>query len=138
VQDCGTPEPAVGKLGSVSFKQVEPGPDTQDIELLAVLQALADPIRLEIVQAMGANPGGVYCRTFARHLSKATRSYHLRLLRDAGLTNTYRDGAFKIITLRRTDLDARFPGLVDGILAEAPAIAPTAVPTGAPPLVIAA
>jgi DNA-binding transcriptional ArsR family regulator len=77
----------------------------------------------------------VYCRTFAHHLAKGTRSYHLKVLRDAGMTDTRRDGTFKIIKLRREELDARFPGLIDGIMADAPPSEPIVVPEGAPALV---
>jgi hypothetical protein len=43
----------------------------------------------------------------------STGSYHLRLLREAGVTRTQAVGTQRFISLRRDDLDARFPGLVD-------------------------
>jgi DNA-binding transcriptional ArsR family regulator len=52
-------------------------------------------------------------------LAKSTRSHHLRVLREAGVISTRYDGQRKFITLRRGDLDARFPGLVDAVIAAA-------------------
>jgi predicted transcriptional regulator len=46
-------------------------------------------------------------------LPVSTCSYHLRLMREAGITRTRAAGTQRLISLRRDDLDARFPGLVD-------------------------
>ncbi len=45
----------------------------------------------------------------------STCSYHLRLLREAGLTRTRAEGTQRFISLRRDDLEERFPGLL-GVL----------------------
>jgi DNA-binding transcriptional ArsR family regulator len=49
-------------------------------------------------------------------VSKSTMSHHARILREAGITHSRVQGARRIMTLRRDDLDARFPGLLDAIL----------------------
>ena len=49
-------------------------------------------------------------------LPSSTGSYHLRLLREAGVTRTRADGTQRLISLRRDDLEARFPGLVDVLI----------------------
>ena len=46
-------------------------------------------------------------------LPVSTCSYHLRLLREAGVTRTRPKGTQRFISLRRDDLEDRFPGLVD-------------------------
>jgi DNA-binding transcriptional ArsR family regulator len=46
-------------------------------------------------------------------LPVSTCSYHLRLLREAGVTRTRAEGTQRFISLRREDLDGRFPGLVE-------------------------
>ena len=46
-------------------------------------------------------------------------SHHFRVLREAGITHTRIDGTTRHVTLRREDLDARFPGLLDAVLAGA-------------------
>lgn len=91
-------------------------PDTADLELTAVLQALGDPIRLEIVRRLAAE-GEQTCGTFDLGISKATRSHHFKVLREAGLTHTRPEGTHRHVSLRRDDLESRFPGLLDAVLA---------------------
>ena len=93
-------------------------PATQDISLPAVMGALADPVRVAIVRAL-AEHGETICGTLELGVSKATRSHHYRVLREAGVTNTRVDGTRRYVSLRRDDLDARFPGLLDALLAAA-------------------
>jgi DNA-binding transcriptional ArsR family regulator len=45
-------------------------------------------------------------------------SHHLRVLREAGLTRTRVEGTRRYVSLRREDLQARFPGLLEAVLAE--------------------
>ncbi len=46
-------------------------------------------------------------------LPASTTSYHLWLLREAGVTRTRAEGTLRLVSLRRDDLDERFPGLVE-------------------------
>jgi DNA-binding transcriptional ArsR family regulator len=94
-------------------------PDRADIELPAVLHALSDPVRLEIVATL-ASGGERACGTLALPVSDSTRSHHLRVLRDAGVTATRVKGTKRIVSLRREDVDARFPGLLDSVLVAVP------------------
>ena len=89
-------------------------PEVDAIELGDVLQALSDPTRLEIVRALDAE-GERQCGSFDLGLTKATRSHHFKVLREAGLTFTRVDGTARYVTLRRAELDARFPGLLDAV-----------------------
>src|SRR5262245_66541765 len=93
-------------------------PDREDMELPAVLHALSDPVRLEIVAALAAG-GEQACGLLALPVSDSTRSHHLRVLRDAGVTATRVVGTRRLVSLRREDVDARFPGLLDSVLAVA-------------------
>jgi DNA-binding transcriptional ArsR family regulator len=43
-------------------------------------------------------------------------THHFRILREAGVIEQRRDGTSKLTSLRREDLDARFPGLLDAVL----------------------
>jgi DNA-binding transcriptional ArsR family regulator len=45
-------------------------------------------------------------------------SHHYRVLREAGVTWTEVEGRTRYVSLRRGDLDARFPGLLDAVLAQ--------------------
>ena len=87
-----------------------------ETELADVLHALGDPIRLAIVREL-ADEQPRACGTFA-HLgvSHSTLSHHFRVLREAGVIDTRADGKRRLNTLRRADLAARFPGLLDSVL----------------------
>lgn len=90
-------------------------PDTASISLTEVLYALSDPVRLEIVSAL---QGGRErpCGSFGQH-SKSTMSHHFKVLREAGITRTRTEGRRRYTSLRQDDLDARFPGLLDAVMA---------------------
>lgn len=95
----------------------EPAADTLD--LVTVLGALADPVRLAAVRAL-AEVTDAYCGQLQIEvdlkISKSTMSHHMRTLREAGLTSTQVVGARRYVSLRRSVLDARFPGLLDAVL----------------------
>jgi DNA-binding transcriptional ArsR family regulator len=99
-------------------------PLTADLSLATVMAALSDPARLEIVRVLDAE-GERTCGTFDLGLSKATRSHHFKVLREAGITHTRAEGTHRHVSLRREDLEARFPGLLPAVLSAAAA---TAVP----------
>jgi DNA-binding transcriptional ArsR family regulator len=89
-------------------------PAIEAVVLPDLLHALSDPARLEIVRAL-ATEGERQCGTFDLGLTKATRSHHFMVLREAGITNTRVEGTARFVTLRRDELDARFPGLLDAV-----------------------
>jgi DNA-binding transcriptional ArsR family regulator len=97
-------------------------PAADALELPAVLHALSDPVRLRIVRDL-SDRGACNCGTFAVPVAKSTLSHHLRVLREAGLTFTEPAGTQRVVSLRRDDLDARFPGLLDAVLSAAPVAA---------------
>src|SRR3954466_4469103 len=93
-------------------------PLTEDLTLAAVMAALSDPMRVAIVRRLAAE-GERTCGTFDLGISKATRSHHFRVLREAGLTHTRAEGTHRHVSLRRDEVDARFPGLLDAVLVAA-------------------
>lgn len=98
-------------------------PPLGSLELHHVLAALSDPVRLQIVRELHRADGGLNCTHAASpfgHVPKSTLSGHFRILRDSGLVMTTKRGVENINVLRREDLEARFPGLLDKILALAP------------------
>jgi DNA-binding transcriptional ArsR family regulator len=96
-------------------------PDTDAIELPAVLHALSDPQRLCIVRELSTDPEPRPCGTLQLDVSKSTRTHHFRVLREAGVVRQQVLGTSRFTSLRRDDLNARFPGLLDAVLAAAPA-----------------
>jgi DNA-binding transcriptional ArsR family regulator len=93
-------------------------PHADEIELTEVLTAVADPVRLGIVAALADHDGDVACGTFELPVGKSTASWHFRVLREAGVLRQYDQGTRRLNQLRRADLDARFPGLLDLVLSQ--------------------
>jgi DNA-binding transcriptional ArsR family regulator len=90
-------------------------PKAADLQLTAVLYALSDEIRLRIVQRLDQTDE-IACGYFDIDMPKSSLSHHFRVLRTAGVVTTRKDGTALMNRLRRTDLDARFPGLLDSVL----------------------
>jgi DNA-binding transcriptional ArsR family regulator len=104
-------------MAHVAEVETLPGPRREDLRLEAVLQALGDPIRLSIVRTLNTTAGGQRaCGTFGLPVAKSTASHHFRVLRDAGVIHQRAVGRERLTELRRDDLDARFPGLLDSIV----------------------
>jgi len=91
-------------------------PDRSELELAAVLHALSDPMRLRIVAALAATHEQPACGAFDLPVTKSTCTHHFKVLREAGVLSQRQVGTARMNTLRRDDLDARFPGLLDTVL----------------------
>ena len=91
-----------------------PHPPTSALDLPTILRVVGDPVRLEIVRMLSDDRPRI-CNHIqdALGIPASTGSYHLRLLREAGLTRARQRGTEREITLRRDDLEERFPGLLD-------------------------
>ena len=92
-------------------------PLTEQIDLSAVLEALSDPTRRDVVQHLlrvGEDSCGA-TSAFAG-MTKTNLTYHLAKLREAGITRARIDGARRMISVRYDDMQARFPGLLPAIL----------------------
>ena len=101
-------------------EQLIPHPTREEIDLAAVLHALSDPIRLQIVAALASGEAERTCSSFDVPVTKSTCTHHFRVLREAGVIRQDQEGTARLNTLRREDLDARFPGLLDTVLKSAP------------------
>ncbi|MFB7875298.1 MULTISPECIES: ArsR/SmtB family transcription factor [unclassified Nocardia] len=95
--------------------------ESADLELGAVLAALADPLRRRVITLLALDPadGDRSCSSFDLPVTKATRTHHFRVLREAGLVRQVNHGNRSTVVLRRAALDARFPGLLGLLVAEA-------------------
>jgi DNA-binding transcriptional ArsR family regulator len=93
-------------------------PAAEELTLSAVMAALSDPMRVAIVRSLAAT-GECACGTIELGISKATRSHHFKVLREAGLTRTRAEGTHRYVSLRRDAVDARFPRLLGAVLSAA-------------------
>lgn len=93
-------------------------PAKEDISLAGVLGALADPMRLKIVRNMLNEKSCMSCSEAAPcpDMAKSTLSHHFRILREAGVIRTAKQGVENRNTVRKDDIDARFPGLLKLLL----------------------
>jgi len=100
-------------------------PTRSELELSAVLHALSDPVRLMIVAELAKGERQYTCGSFELPVTKSTCTHHFKVLREAGLIQQRQHGTSRLNTLRRADLEARFPGLLETILQAAgdPALA---------------
>lgn len=84
--------------------------------IATLLQALADPVRLALVRGLADLGRPVPCGSFPVPVTKSTMSHHFRVLREAGVIEQRHDGTRKLTALRRQDLEACYPGLLDTLL----------------------
>jgi DNA-binding transcriptional ArsR family regulator len=90
-------------------------PRRDELRIEAVLDAMANPIRLRIIERLAAGEE-LTCSTVLPEVTPSTASRHWHVLREAGILFARRDGRIILHHLRRDDLDARFPGLLDSVL----------------------
>lgn len=94
-------------------------PTRDQIKIDRVLSALGNPLRLAVVQVL-IGGGEHNCGSVLKVLgvtSKSTMTHHWRVLRESGVIWQEPSGRENLLSLRRDDLDARYPGLLDAILA---------------------
>jgi DNA-binding transcriptional ArsR family regulator len=92
-------------------------PALEDIRMEQVLRALGDPVRLEIVRALASAEAPMSCGAFGLSVSKSTSTYHFRVLRESGVISQYEEGTSRYSELRAAEFQARFPGLLQAVLA---------------------
>ncbi|MEU4225183.1 metalloregulator ArsR/SmtB family transcription factor [Nonomuraea sp. NPDC026600] len=75
----------------------EPLSEPDTAELVVLLKAVADPVRLRLLSMIGSHAGGEACvcdLTDAFELTAPTISHHLKVLRTAGLIDGERRGTW--------------------------------------------
>jgi len=91
-------------------------PERNEIQLESVLHALSDPVRLRIARELAEVDSERPCGSFEFPVTKSTMTHHFKVLREAGVIRQRQEATLRLTSLRRADLDARFPGLLDRIL----------------------
>jgi DNA-binding transcriptional ArsR family regulator len=94
-------------------------PKKTDLEMTAILYALSDETRLQIVRSL-TKTEEIACGYFDIDMPKSSLSHHFRVLRNAGVISSRKEGTALLNRLRRIDLDERFPGLLKAILHDRP------------------
>lgn len=90
-------------------------PRIDEVELPALLHALSDPVRLDIVRRLDRS-GEATCSALDGGRPKSSMSHHFRVLRDSGLVQTRVEGTSHMNSLRREEVEGRFPGLLEAVL----------------------
>ena len=93
-------------------------PDIDDVAPADVFAALADPIRLGILVALADvnEVDKARCSHFTALASPSLLSYHFAKLREAGITRMRVEGTSRYLSIRREEMDQRFPGLLASVI----------------------
>lgn len=90
-------------------------PEIGDVSLQQVLEALVDPVRRSIVRELYTSNEDRACGTFDLTVSKSTATHHFNVLREAGLIRQRYNGTSRMNTLRRSEIEEAFPGLLEAV-----------------------
>ena len=98
--DTSVPRLASGQLGLL--------PSTELARLAATAQALADPIRVQMVHLLEQQPNLCTCEfSELLELAQSKTSYHLRILVEAGIASRETHGTWSHYSLLDRDLLSR-------------------------------
>jgi DNA-binding transcriptional ArsR family regulator len=95
-------------------------PQIEDVKLEAILHALSDPARVALFTQIASVDCAQTCTGVAgeacQAIPKSTLSQHFKVLREAGLIRSERQGVEMRNISRCTEINDRFPGLLPAIL----------------------
>ncbi|AGN20551.1 redox-sensing transcriptional repressor, ArsR-family [Corynebacterium glutamicum MB001] len=91
-------------------------PSLAEMNLNAIMFALSDPIRRQILSQLSCGHNDQACVAFELPVSKSTSTHHFRVLREAGLITQRYEGTAILSALRSEDMEARFPGLLTSVM----------------------
>lgn len=97
-----------------------PQPTRDEIDLSVVFSTLSDPLRRTVIAILATLPDCTErnCASFGFPVAKASLTHHFKILREAGLISQIDYGNRRASSLRRDDIDARFPGLLALLMEE--------------------
>lgn len=96
------------------YNNAMPQDSTTPLDLSSVLDALSDPTRRRILLRLAA--ADFCCSSFSDLGPKTRLAYHFARLERSGLVAVTKSGRRRIMSLRRSDIEARFPGLLPAVL----------------------
>lgn len=91
-------------------------PTIDQVELIEILYALADPTRLEIVVLLAKAGRKLTCGELDLNRPKSSMSHHFKILRSAGLVETLIDGTEHMNSLRLEEIEQKYPGVLKSVL----------------------
>jgi len=95
-------------------------PSIEEVTVEAILHALSDPVRVAMYADIVAQECPQSCSNFLmvsdQAIPKSTLSQHFKILREAGLIRSERHGVELQNMSRCTELEGRFPGLINAIV----------------------
>jgi DNA-binding transcriptional ArsR family regulator len=95
-------------------------PPIEAVRLEAILHALSDPVRVQICLEIAGAECPLTCQAFSsvndRTIPKSSLSQHFKVLREAGLIRSERQGVEMRNTSRCDEIEGHFPGLVAAII----------------------
>ena len=95
-------------------------PPIEAVTVEGILHALSDPVRVAIFTNLATSDCAYNCSTFLnvteKKIPKSTLSHHFKALREAGLIRAERRGVEMHNTSRCSEIESRFPGLLDAII----------------------
>ena len=114
VQWAGDPVKDQGTVGNMKNLH---HPGKEDISVFGILYALSEPVRFSIVEQL-ASGAELTCGAFKLPSTKgkSTMTHHFKVLRDSGLIYTRVEGREHYTSLRRSEIEERFPKLLDTLL----------------------
>ncbi|MGE0219111.1 ArsR/SmtB family transcription factor [Mycolicibacterium sp.] len=98
--DVTVTDPAVHPVGTVT----------------QVLGAIHDPVRLEVVRRLYNAGTAVQCVALYDGINKSTATHHFKVLREAGVIERVVHDGLTYQRLRRAEVDAALPGLLDSVV----------------------
>lgn len=90
-------------------------PNKEQLCLSTILNALGDPIRLQIIKNL-SHKNETTCASCNIDLPKSALSHHFKVLRESGLINVRIEGKQRFLSIRYDELEERFPGLLDSVI----------------------
>ena len=81
-----------------------------------VLAAVHDPVRLEMVRRLYNAGKPLQCGALYDGINKSTATHHFKILREAGVTERLAIDGLIHQRLRRAEVDAAIPGLLNSIV----------------------
>ncbi|TNM63632.1 ArsR/SmtB family transcription factor [Aliirhizobium smilacinae] len=97
-----------------------PQPARDEIDLSVVFSTLSDPLRRTAIAILATLPECTErnCVSFGFPVAKASLTHHFKVLREAGLISQIDYGNRRASSLRKNDIEARFPGLLAMLVEE--------------------